>query len=137
MVRNREYSDIPGCAMEASLKIIGGKWKGVVLFHLLDGPMRFNELGRKTLGVTPRLLVKQLRELEEDGLVERTVYPVVPPKVEYALTEEAQTLAPLLRALDQWGAGWLDRRGITPLNQLTDAERDELREVEATAAAAR
>lgn len=122
MTRTREYSDIPGCAMEASLKIIGGKWKGVILFHLLEGTMRFNELSRKTAGITPRLLVKQLRELEEDGLVERTVYPVVPPKVEYALTEEALTLAPLLRALDSWGEGWLERRGIIPLNMTSEPE---------------
>jgi len=106
--------------MEASLKIIGGKWKGVILFHLLDGPMRFNELGRAVQGVTSRLLVKQLRELEEDGLGDRTVYPVVPPKVEYALTEEAMTLAPLLRALDVWGGQWLDRRGIVPRNRQND-----------------
>lgn len=125
MSRTREYSDIPGCAMEASLKIIGGKWKGVILFHLLEGTMRFNELSRKTAGITPRLLVKQLRELEEDGLVERTVYPVVPPKVEYALTEEALTLAPLLRALDSWGEGWLERRGIIPLNRALSPEPTE------------
>ncbi len=77
---------------------------GVILFHLLDGTMRFNELSRVLRGTTPRLLTKQVRELEEDGLVHRTVYPVVPPKVEYKLTDEALSLAPLLIVLSEWGA---------------------------------
>ncbi|WP_428977849.1 winged helix-turn-helix transcriptional regulator [Pseudomonas japonica] len=81
-----------------------GKWMGVILFHLLDGTMRFNELSRVLRGTTPRLLTKQVRELEEDGLVHRTVYPVVPPKVEYKLTDEALSLAPLLIVLSEWGA---------------------------------
>lgn len=112
MSRTREYQDIPGCAMEATLKIIGGKWKGVILFHLLSGTLRFNELNRSTPGISPRLLTKQLRELEEDGLVSRKVYPVVPPKVEYSLTEEALSLAPLLRDLSNFGEQWLAKRGL-------------------------
>lgn len=89
--------------MEATVKIIGGKWKGVILFHLLEGTMRFNELQRQMPGVAPRALTRQLRELEEDGLVDRTVYAVVPPRVEYRLTEEAHSLKPLLVALNDWG----------------------------------
>lgn len=116
---------MPGCAMEAAVKIIMGKWKGVILFHLLDGTLRFNELARHMRGIAPRLLAKQLRELEEDGLVLRTVYPVVPPKVEYSLTEEALTLAPLLVSLSGWGEQWLERRGIKTLRQL-EAEKDPL-----------
>ena len=103
MPRTRLFDDLPGCAMEASVAIIGGKWKGVILFYLFEGTMRFNQLARKIRGITPRLLTKQLRELEEDGLVTRTVYPVVPPKVEYSLTEEAQSLVPLLLDLNEWG----------------------------------
>ncbi|MEU6375382.1 helix-turn-helix domain-containing protein [Streptomyces sp. NPDC046909] len=98
--------------MEAAVKIIGGKWKGVILFHLLDGTMRFNELQRQMRGITPRALTRQLRELEEDGLVERTAYPVIPPRVEYSLTDEALALKPLLLALNEWGEQWLSRRGI-------------------------
>lgn len=121
MSRTRLSDDLPGCAMEASVAIIGGKWKGVILFHLLEGTLRFNELHRRTLGITPRLLTKQLRELEEDGLVSRTIYPVVPPKVEYALTDEAMDLAPLLHSLNAWGRQWLATRGITPLNEQPSA----------------
>ncbi|MFD7505878.1 winged helix-turn-helix transcriptional regulator [Streptomyces sp. NPDC059850] len=112
--RSFPFKDVPGCAMEATVKIIGGKWKGVILFHLLDGTMRFNELQRQMPGVAPRALTRQLRELEEDGMVERTVYPVVPPHVEYCLTDEARSLESLLRALNEWGEQWLSRRGITP-----------------------
>lgn len=90
--------------MEASAAIIGGKWKVVLLFHLPDGAIRFNELHRQMLGITPRLLTKQLCELEEVGLVARTVYPVVPQKVEYTLTDEALTLAPLAAALEHLGS---------------------------------
>lgn len=124
MARTRPFDDMPGCSMEAAVKIIMGKWKGVILFHLLDGTMRFNELSRVLRGIAPRLLTKQLRELEEDGLVHRTVYPVVPPKVEYKLTEEALSLAPLLLALSDWGDQWLERRGIKTIAQLEAEERE-------------
>lgn len=122
MARTRLTDDLPGCGMEATAAIIGGKWKGVILFHLLDGTMRFNELHRQMQGITPRLLTKQLRELEEDGLVQRTVYPVVPPKVEYSLTAEAVELSPLLMNLNDWGSGWLAARGLTPRKELPEAE---------------
>jgi DNA-binding HxlR family transcriptional regulator len=115
--RTRLSDDLERCPMEAAVAIIGGKWKGVILFHLLDGPTRFNGLHRQMQGITPRLLTKQLRELEEDGLVARTVYPVVPPRVEYTLTDEALALTPLLRSLNTWGEEWLVRRGITPRNE--------------------
>lgn len=120
MPRTRLSDDLPGCAMEATVNIIGGKWKGVILFHLLDGTMRFNELQRVMLGVAPRALTRQLRELEEDGLVTRTVYPVVPPKVEYSLTDEARSLEPLLIGLNEWGKKWLSRRDI-PCRQTAPA----------------
>ena len=83
--------------------MIGGKWKGVTLFHLLDGVKRFNELQRDVGNVTQRMLTKQLRELEDAGLVHREVYPVVPPKVEYSLTTKGETLRPILNALKEWG----------------------------------
>jgi len=124
MARTRLTDDLPGCAMEASVAIIGGRWKGVILFHLLDGVMRFNELHRQMPGITPRLLTKQLRELEEDGLVARMVYPVIPPKVEYSLTDEAIELSPLLLSLNTWGRKWLATRGITPRNELPAVEAE-------------
>lgn len=93
----------PGCAVEATLTLIDGKWKGVILFHLLDGTLRFNEIRRKLPSVTQRMLTHQLREMEADGLISRTVFPQVPPRVDYALTERGRSLQPVLMALKQWG----------------------------------
>lgn len=89
--------------MEATLDLIGGKWKGAILFRLSERTLRFNELGRLFYKITPRSLTKQLRELEADGLVHREIYAEVPPKVEYSLTEKGKTLAPVLAALKTWG----------------------------------
>lgn len=110
--KKKRWDDIPGCSLEASLNVIGGKWKGVFLFHLLDGTMRFNELFRLARGASPRLIVKQLRELEEDGLVHRKIYAVVPPKVEYSLTEEGRNLYNILHALSEWGKLWVDNHPV-------------------------
>jgi len=93
----------PTCAVGRTVDLIGGKWKAVILFYLLDGTLRFNELRRKIPSITQRMLTLALRELEADGLVERTVYPVVPPHVEYELTPFGQTLEPILRAMREWG----------------------------------
>ncbi len=93
----------PACPVEATLELIGGKWKGIVLFYLLDGRLRFSELKRKIGCVTQRMLTKQLRELEDTGLVNRIVYAEVPPRVEYELTEEGESLRPILHALKKWG----------------------------------
>jgi DNA-binding HxlR family transcriptional regulator len=113
MTKLRRYDAAPGCSMEAALHIMGGKWKGVILYHLLvDGTHRFNELQKQLTGVPARLLIKQLRELEEDGLVTRTVFAVVPPKVEYALSDEGRSLEPFLMGLSEWGEKWLARRGM-------------------------
>lgn len=93
----------PGCPVEATLALIGGKWKGVVLHHLLAGELRFNELRRRTPSVTQRMLTNQLRELESDGLISRKVYAEVPPKVEYSLTERGRSLEEIILALKEWG----------------------------------
>ncbi|KAB7616212.1 helix-turn-helix transcriptional regulator [Amylibacter sp. SFDW26] len=107
------------CPMEATLDLIGGKWKGVILFRLYEGTKRFNELSRLICTISPRTLTKQLRELEADGLISRTVYPVVPPKVEYNLTERGQTLQPVLLALMEWGqTNILDATPIEQSNSL-------------------
>lgn len=92
-----------GCAVEATLGVIGGRWKGVVLFWLLGGKHRFGELKRRIPNCTERMLTLQLRELEEDGLVTRTVFPEVPPRVEYELTAFGQSLEPVLRGMREWG----------------------------------
>jgi DNA-binding HxlR family transcriptional regulator len=101
--RAKLVNNFPGCPVEATLTFLDGKWKGVMLFHLLDGKLRFNEIRRKIKSVTQRMLTKQLRELEEAGLVSRTVHPVVPPHVDYALTPVGRSLEPVIRALDLWG----------------------------------
>ncbi|WP_240810633.1 winged helix-turn-helix transcriptional regulator [Formicincola oecophyllae] len=93
----------PACAVEATLSLIDGKWKGSVLWHLLKGPQRFGELRRLMPRVTQRILTNQLRELEEDGLVLREVFPVVPLRVEYSLTPLGQSLATVLGSLKAWG----------------------------------
>ncbi|MBB3209316.1 DNA-binding HxlR family transcriptional regulator [Rhodopirellula rubra] len=95
--------ELPACPVEATLELIGAKWKGIILFYLLDGRVRFSELKRLVGCVTQRMLTKQLRDLEAGGLVNRIVYAEVPPRVEYELTEEGRSLEPILHALKDWG----------------------------------
>lgn len=101
--RKRRTADRTGCPVEATLAVIGGVWKPVILFHLLDGKLRFNALCRLVPGATPRMVTLQLRELEEDGVILRTVFPEVPPRVEYELTALGRSLAPILRSMCLWG----------------------------------
>ena len=92
------------CYFELALEVIGGKWKPIILYHLaLDGVLRFSELRRSLAGVSDRMLTRQLRELEKDGLVRREVYKEVPPKVEYSLSELGCGLFPILLSMRQWG----------------------------------
>jgi len=98
-----------GCPVEATLEVVGGKWKGVILHHLLSETIRFNELRRLMPEITQRMLTKQLRELEADNLISRKVYPEVPPKVEYSMTEYGKTLAPVIHALQAWGSQHLEK----------------------------
>jgi len=106
-MRFERYDCSGGCPVEAALEKIGGKWKGVALYHLLDGPKRYNKLKKDVGGVTQRMLTKQLRELESDGLIVRKVFPVVPPHVEYSLSEKGRTLEPILLALRDWGQSYV------------------------------
>ena len=103
------YDCNEGCPVEATLGLIGGKWKGVILYHLLSETIRFNELRRLMPEITQRMLTKQLRELEADELILRKVYPEVPPKVEYSMTQYGKTLAPVINALQVWGSQHLKR----------------------------
>ncbi len=93
----------PACPVEAALAVIGGKYKTIILYHLKTETMRYSELRKVVPNATPKMLTQQLRELEADGLITRTVYPVVPPKTEYSMTEFGMTLVPVLDALCDWG----------------------------------
>ncbi|RRA48177.1 helix-turn-helix domain-containing protein [Acidipila sp. EB88] len=108
--RYNSYAPGTGCSVEACLEVIGGKWKGVILYHLMTaGTLRFSEIQRLKPELSPRILTAQLRELEADGVIARKVYPVVPPKVEYSLTNAGESLRPLIFAMQQWGDQYLVR----------------------------
>lgn len=103
-IPHETFTCAAGCSVEVTLNLIGGKWKGVILYRLLtEQVLRFNELRRLLPNITQRMLTNQLRELEGDGLIARKIYPEVPPKVEYRLTAYGQTLEPVILALKQWG----------------------------------
>lgn len=95
--------DNPACPAEYTLTVIGGRWKVLILYRLFQGVQRFSELRRAMPKVTQKMLTQQLRELERDGVVSRTVYPQVPPKVEYRLTPLGATLKPVVAAMCRWG----------------------------------
>ena len=96
------------CPVEATLSQIGGKYKSIILFHLLDEEiLRFNQLQKLIPSATAKMLTKQLRELEADGLIIRKVYPVVPPKTEYTLSDRGKTLAPIINELCHWGKTYM------------------------------
>lgn len=91
------------CPVEATLELIGGKYKPVILWHLTQETLRFSELRKRIPRATPKMLTQHLRELEADGLIIRTVYPTVPPRVEYTLSDFGRTVTPVLRAMCDWG----------------------------------
>ena len=99
------------CPIGATLKILSGKWKVLILFSLYDGTKRFNELRREIPNITQRMLTNQLRELEEDKIINRKVYPEVPPKVEYSLTDIGKTLGPVFERLKTWGECYIKMVG--------------------------
>nr|WP_294942655.1 helix-turn-helix domain-containing protein [uncultured Mucilaginibacter sp.] len=101
--RHPEYT----CSMEAALSVISGKWKVKILNQLLDGPKRYSEIHRGITGITEKMLSQQLRELEEDKIITRKVYPEVPPRVEYTFTDLGKELASIFYALEKWGARFL------------------------------
>lgn len=100
-----------GCAVEVTLSVIGGVWKPIILFHLLNGKLRFNQLCRMVSSATPRMMTLQLRELEADGIISRTVYAEVPPKVEYELTDQGRSLEPILLTMRDWGEQFQEAQG--------------------------
>ena len=101
-----EEKALPACPVETTLTLISSKWKVLILRDLLAGTKRFGELRRSVGNVSQKVLTAQLREMEDSGLVTRTVYPEVPPRVEYALTELGQSLRPILDAMQNWGEAY-------------------------------
>lgn len=104
MLRTPVKKALEACPVEVSIAVLGGAWKMTIVKNLLDGPMRYGELRRSVGPVTPRVLTRQLRELESDAILSRTAFPEVPPRVEYALTAQGAALAPFVEALNEWGA---------------------------------
>jgi DNA-binding HxlR family transcriptional regulator len=106
-MRNQPAKQIPegkkSCPTEATIAAIGGRWKIILLWHLYGGKLRFSELRRKVPGISQKMLTEQLRELEGHGLVTRTVYAEVPPRVEYAATPLGKSLDPVIAAIGDWG----------------------------------
>ena len=106
----RKYCWKTGCDVEATLSVIGGRWKPILVCHLLDGRKRFGELRRLTPNATERMITLQLRELEADGVISRHVYAEVPPRVEYEVTEFGRSLEPILLLMQEWGSSFKARR---------------------------
>src|SRR3954447_19772103 len=107
----KAYDCAAGCPVEATLDLIDGKWKAVILYHLLDDTIRFNDRGRRlSRRISKRMLPRQLRELEAAGLIHREVYAEVPLRVEYSLTKLGRSLEPVVRSLWSWGNSYLEVR---------------------------
>lgn len=106
--RLKSYS----CQVEAAMDVLGGKYKPIIVYALMEKTLRYNEIQKAIPKATPRMLSKQLRELEADGILQRTVYPVVPPKTEYSLTELGRSLIPVIEAIEAWGTHLYEREGV-------------------------
>ncbi|MFC4012967.1 winged helix-turn-helix transcriptional regulator [Nonomuraea purpurea] len=106
------------CGLDAAIAVMGGKWKGLILFALQDGPLRFGALRRAVPGISERVLILQLREMETTGLLHREVYHQVPPKVEYSLTEFGHALNTAMAPLGEWGEEHIERIEAIPWDQV-------------------
>ncbi len=101
------------CSVEAAIAVLGGKYKAIILWHLnVSGVMRYNEIQKAIPQATAKMLSQQLKELENDGIVKRKLYPVVPPRTEYSLTEQGKTLIPIVNAMSEWGHEYFKYLGI-------------------------
>ena len=110
------------CPVSATLELIGGKYKALILWHLSEKKLRFSELKNRVLGATPKMLTQQLRELETHKLIHREVFAVIPPKVEYSLTETGRSLLPILVAMRDWGANYLRGKNEEPTCFMMDSD---------------
>ena len=110
------------CPVAATLEMIGGKYKSLILWHLSERKLRFSELRNRLMSATPKMLTQQLRELEMHNLIHREVFPVIPPKVEYSLTETGKSLLPILVAMRDWGASYLRQKDLEPCCFMMDSD---------------
>jgi DNA-binding HxlR family transcriptional regulator len=124
-MRKPVYTCEYGCPVEATVDVLGGKWKAVILYYLFRGPKRFNELRRLLPEVTQRMLTLQLRELELDGIVHREIFKQIPPRVEYSLTEFGASLGPIIVQMRDWGEAYME--------QIQARKRQRMSEVTASA----
>lgn len=99
----RTKDEMPACTVATTVQLIGSKWKLLIMRNLLKRPWRFNELRRDLDGISQKVLTDSLRSMEEDGIITRTVYPEVPPRVEYALSDLGESMRPIIQAMEQWG----------------------------------
>ncbi|WP_409340799.1 winged helix-turn-helix transcriptional regulator [Paenibacillus sp. MBLB4367] len=113
--------DMQACPVETTLDVIGGKWKGIILYQLLDGTKRFNEFRRLNPGITQFMLTLQLRELERDGIIHREIYKEVPPRVEYSLTDFGRTVEPVIMSMKAWGESYKVRLDENRTIQVEDS----------------
>lgn len=109
---SKRKKDAYQCPLEVTMEIIGGKYKGVIIGHLMGKTLRYSELQRLIPHSTPKMLIQQLKELESDGIIKRKLYPVVPPKTEYSLTKRGELLIPAIIELNKWGMNYLKEEGI-------------------------
>ncbi|MET4050532.1 MULTISPECIES: helix-turn-helix domain-containing protein [unclassified Rhodococcus (in: high G+C Gram-positive bacteria)] len=111
VIREPVRRALEACPVEVSVAVLGGAWKMTIVKYLLEGPKRYGELRRSVGQVTPRVLTRQLRELENDGIVTRTAYAEVPPRVEYSLTSQGLALRAFVSALNDWGKNYIELIG--------------------------
>ena len=102
--------ELPACPVATTVQLIGSKWKLLILRNLLQRPWRFNELRKNLEGISQKVLTDSLRSMEDDGIITRTVYPDVPPRVEYALSELGESMRPIIKAMEQWGITYKEGR---------------------------
>lgn len=114
--KKQEYK----CPLEATMDIIGGKYKGIILGYLIGRKLRYSELQKLVSQATPKMLIQQLKELEADGMIVRKLYPVVPPKTEYSLSARGKTMIPIIKALNLWGIRYLKEEKIPCKYNLDD-----------------
>lgn len=112
-MKMKTKDELPICPVATTVALIGNKWKLLILRHLLVRPWRFNELHKSIDGISQKVLTENLRSMERDGIIIRTVYQEIPPKVEYALSELGESMRPIIKSLELWGTNYLHDKGVS------------------------